>query len=547
MIKAEQILDAKERTGLKILIVDDEAPARKSLFDSINNMGYTDIISAENGSEAYNIILSSKPDIVLADIRMPGMDGIELLSRVKETLEGTLFIFISGFDLFEYAQKAIALGAFSYLLKPINDNDLWLVIEKSIEKLTRQNRQQELHTMTKIRMNQGLEFMRQHFIHELISKNTYSDAYLKYKLGDLDIHFMSDSFCVMIVSIDDRETVDSAMSPKDMELLDFSIDNISGEVITDNNIRLYQFYTNDDHGYLLNFSDGFASDYIYLYDMCHTIIKNINRILNINVTIGIGKTVNGINNLGESYEYAQKSVMQRLVKGSNQIYIEEDSNTKENIQFIGHKAEQEMLSYFERCDIKSAMNLLERFYSTFTASGIIDTKNLMKLNLQLILLIYKLLDQMDVNAEKTLGDEFMLYNQVNSCKNIQAMIDFLEEKICLCFNSILSAREKNARKVLEKAKEYIHQNLTSGITLGAVADHIHLSPTYFSKLFKQETGENFVDYVVGCRINKARELLSEGTYKASAICKLSGFNDVKHFYKVFKKLTGFSPKEYKRL
>ncbi|OGO79903.1 MAG: hypothetical protein A2Y21_10405 [Clostridiales bacterium GWC2_40_7] len=151
---------------------------------------------------------------------------------------------------------------------------------------------------------------------------------------------------------------------------------------------------------------------------------------------------------------------------------------------------------------------------------------------------------MGISPEKALGDEMPLYQQVNNCANIDSIINWFENKLELCFASIRDKINEANKKVSEKAKEYI-LGLSGGITLEDAASYVHMSPTYFSRIFKQETGENFIDFLSSVKIEKAKELLKTKTNKINEICKLAGFNDVKHFSKVFKKHTCCTPNEYR--
>lgn len=533
---------------MKILVVDDEALVRESLISSLYALQIADIKEAEDGMEAYESIREFRPDVIIADIRMPGMNGIELLSKVNEEFSGTIFIFISGYDLFEYAQKAVSLGAFSYLLKPIKDAELKDVLMRAAEKLENQSRQQELNVLMKIKMNQGLEIMKRRFIMELLTQNTFSENYLNCRLQELNINFSHNSFCVIIISLDDYCSLTSGMSPRDRELVKFAVENVASEVLTDHKISHYPFDIEDGHGFLTNLPHTISGGYSKILDACSEIQKCINKLIRYNVTIGIGTFVNSLNDLNASYESANKAVSQRLIKGGNQIiYLEETASSKEGSRLIGFKAEQDMLMCFERGDAQSTMELIRSLYMPFRKTDTFGSSTLKKLNFQLILLLFKILSQMGVNPEEILEDEFLLYNRVNSCSNIDSIISFFEGKLKICFEAISSSRDRGNKKVFEKAKEYIIKNYNKEITLEAVSEYIHLSPTYFSKLFKQVAEENFVDYVVNYRISKARELLKEGIYKANEVSRMVGFHDVKYFYKVFKKITGCTPTEYKEI
>ena len=152
-----------------------------------------------------------------------------------------------------------------------------------------------------------------------------------------------------------------------------------------------------------------------------------------------------------------------------------------------------------------------------------------KLNFQLILLIYKIMNTFGQNSEELLGDEFVLYNCLNAHSSIDTIIEFFEKQLDVCFENISIIREKGNKKLMEKAKEFIFMNYNKDITLESLSDHVHLSAAYFSKQFKYFFGENFIDYLINYRINKAKEFLKEGVYKANEVSKMIGFNDEKYF------------------
>lgn len=269
---------------MKILVAEDEPSVRRSLVRMLNILGYHDIGEAGDGSEALHLIQQSCPEVILADIKMPSIDGLELLARAALISDEIQCIYISGFDYFEYAQKAISLGASGYLLKPVKDTELKLLLDK-IEKKLKQNKK----------------------------------------------------ICIVPSGIDDKSGMIS--------------------------------YSN-----------------------------------------------------------------QETNKTSNTV-----SDGKEDVR--------------------------------------------------------------------------------------------------------VASRGKATNKQIEKAKEYIFDNYSRDMTQVDVAEFVHLNMSYFSRLFKQETGENFVDYLCNYRLNKAIELLKEGIYKSNEVSHRVGFNNEKYFYKIFKKKTGFTPGE----
>lgn len=532
---------------MKILIVDDEPLAREALTESLKKMDYDEILEAKDGIDAFGIILKDKPDIVLCDIRMPLLNGLDLQARIAEINKDIILIFISGYDLFEYAQKAIRQGAFDYLLKPVSHDALKNVLDRACQRQTKHKFQKDSQILMKMKLNQGLDFMRSLFIMELVSHKSNDRAFIDKNLDEYNIKFQYEAFRIIIISLDNFDQITCNLSVNDKDLLLFSIENISSEIFSELKIELYSFEIESSYGFLINY-DGSSYHTPDFYDICLKIRNCINHYLNYNITIGMGSIVRNIELLYESFESAQEAVKQKIVKGSNQIHFYERSdNIKESSGIIGLQDEQEMLVHLEKCDIPASVKMLERIYASYKNSEVINTSKLMKLNLHIILLIFRVLNLMGINPEEVLGDEFLIYEAVNKCESIDDIIIFFQEKLKLCSCRINEVKDKWNNKLLEKAKEFIQDNFARNITLDEVADYIHLSPNYFSKLFKQEFGHNFIDYLLICKINKAKELIKANKYKANEICKMVGINDEKHFYKVFKKITGFTPKEYKNI
>lgn len=531
---------------MKILVVEDEILARQSLIKSLQSLGYEDILEAFGGIDAIEVIHINKPDIIIADIRMPGMDGIELLKRLKEKCEDLIFIFLSGYNLFEYAQKAVSLGAFHYLLKPIKTEELDNVLKKAESLLEEKIQQTEKVSQMKTKIDQGLEYMRRHFILELVNQSKGSQEYIENKLDELNIRFDYRSFCILIISIDNYQKYSENLSLKDIEQIYFNIESIISKVLSANGIPCYAFQSENDISFLLNYNSNDVSENVYIYDICSNTKKTIDSFIQNPTTIGIGLNVSSISNLTMAYQTAKQAVAQRFVKGGNKIFTYEPSPAfQENYGIITQKTEQDLITNMEKCDLGAVIIMLKELYHPFAIINDSNKSKLIKLNLQLIFLIYKVLGQAALNPEKIYGDELMLYNQVNIYENIDLIIEWFDEKFKICFEFISSSRTNSSKKIIDTAKEYIQNNLNKDITLDVISKHVHLNPVYFSKLFKQETGENFIDYVTGNRIIMAKRLLKENNYKASEVCRMVGFNDVKHFYKVFKKHTGFTPGAYK--
>ncbi|MDG0792184.1 response regulator [Cohnella ginsengisoli] len=534
---------------MKILVVDDETLIRESIVTLLSAIGRFDVEEARDGIEAFETIGRERPDIVIADIRMPGMDGHALLAKVKEMKWDALFIFVSGYDVFEYARQAVRLGAFGYLLKPIKDQELKEALAQAMEQRAYGRQERQRLSRMESAMNQGIHFMRKHFLLELARGSVLSDRYIQDKFGELNIHLPASAFTVLYLSIDDYKSRVSELGSKEKETLKFSLENIALEILTDRGVIAYSFELEDGLGILTNYApDHPAADPDRFYELCAEINRCISRFTKITATIGIGAEVDHWRKIRPSFESAEQAVMQRMVQGMNRVIRRQEAASEaQGFNAISLKKEQALIRIFEQGDETAALQFIEELFAPFRAAGVIDVNRLMKLHFQLIMLQFKILRHLGFDPEGTLGDEFALYSQVNACPDIDAVVQWFASKTGVCFELVRAKQDKGHSHLIDKAKAYIHQNFSKEITLESLADHVHLSPPYLSKLFKEEAGENFSAYLLNYRMGVACELLREGVHKAHQVAEMVGFQNEKYFFKVFKREIGLTPSEYRNL
>ncbi|WP_181592966.1 helix-turn-helix domain-containing protein [Paenibacillus sp. YN15] len=455
--------------------------------------------------EAYECIQEQRPQVVIADIRMPEMDGLTLMERVNELAGEVRFIFLSGYDLFDYAKQALHLGAVAYLLKPVKEAELKQALDKIQADLEQKKRQQAAWTKNRFR--------------------------------------------ILYLSIDQYHELSRSPQPvyNDPALARFAVENIVLEIAGQHGITAQAFDVHDGIGLLLHYcSEEAAAREENIYALCRHLNHSISAYTKYTATIGIGQEVEQAGHIHLSFRTASHQIMQRLVLGGNRVITPgsaADANTRE---WLTPVMENQLMSYMENRMTEEAHQVLgQLFESVHSAKG--DAADIRKLNLQCIVLYCKTMRLLDIDTEDTLGDEVALYH--DSCRHSD--MDSLLKWHCRILDAcigLIRAKSEDAEadnKLVQKALEHIHANYGGKLSLKNTADHVHLTPEYFSKLFKAHTATSFTDYLIHYRIRMARSLLKERIYKANEVAAMVGFSDVKHFYKTFKRLTGFTPQEYK--
>ncbi|MCD9021510.1 response regulator [Cohnella silvisoli] len=535
---------------MKILIVEDEIEIRQSIVSMLRHSGFKDIRTAEDGQTALALTEQERIDIIISDIRMPRMSGIELLEQIRKQDKNILFVLLSGYDLFEYAQHAIKLGAFSYLLKPVQAIDLQSVLADALQEITKKRTLQDHEIRIQIQLNQGTLALRKHFILEIVKGMVTDEVYVSKRLKQYDIHFgTSDAgaFCVLIAELD-VFSGNGGWKTQDKELLVYGLENIAMEILTEAGFAVYLFTAEEDKaGFLLHFDPTDPSAcHKELVGICETIQHAVRAYTKGTVTIGIGSLEHDLYSVPHSYAAAKRAYAQRMVRQRGGIYAC-TSAPKGNKKPLSPdlKAAHVLQDCFDAFNRDAALQFIVDSYAPFYEPFAFEMDDLRGFNYQLLLMLQNILRQLSIDPETVFEDEFFLYTQVNELESLDATVSWFQALIERCFDSISRLSLRSTKKLMDLAKAYMTNHYHSDISLDQVATHLHISSEYLSREFKKETGINFLDYLIQLRISKAKQYLLEGTRKTNEIARLVGFNDEKYFSKVFKRHTGFTPSEYK--
>lgn len=305
---------------MKILVVEDESPIRESMVRSLNKLGYKEISEASDGVEAINAAASFHPEVILVDIKMPKMDGLQFIRKIRKDSPETACVIISGYDTFEYAQKAITLGVSSYLLKPVKDSELENVLYTIAANLSESKKIQDNNFKTRMKSRRYLEHARKNFALELVQERLQEKSMLDETLKELDIQLHNGLFMVVLISIDNYEDICKSISNKELELFKFSIENIACEIFSEENVIPCSFTIDHRQGFLLSLPWTESADCERLNTAFHNIRENFTKYFRFTLTISAGYPVADLFLAYKSFASANKAAMLRLVKGGNQVF-----------------------------------------------------------------------------------------------------------------------------------------------------------------------------------------------------------------------------------
>lgn len=523
---------------IKVIIVDDEKRILKLIEKLIQweKLGLQIVGKANDGIEAIDLIKEKKPNIVITDIRMPGYDGLEMIERARNIDENLQFIIISGYEQFEYAKKAIEFGVKDYLLKPINKEKLIKTLI-NVKKHIKKNIDIEI-------IKKDVNLIRVSFLNNVLFKNEGLNNTNIYKINEkYHFSFIEKYFNVVLFKIDYNTKLYS-----DITVMNTKIVNIIKE-----NLKLgvneCEIITNKNNIYLiLNYKLKQLENIEILIQQVHQkIIEYIIGIKNFQVTIAYGSQVEKINDLNISFNSSNSLIEDRILYGKNRIYkYNEVLPIKKEVEDIFYIFFKRFIKYVEMLDyakIEYSFMKFKQDISNMPLRGI----NLKDFFQELFKAYYLVLKNNKFKNNNLNKEHKEIKSIIDNSDSIDGLFSDSLQYLLEDINSITKKSFQNNMIEIIKAKEFIEKNYMENIKLEDVGNYIGFNPSYFSSVFKKETGTSFVEYLSMVRVEKAKELLKESDLKIQDISSMIGYNDSKYFTKTFIKYSGLKPNEYRKL
>lgn len=531
----------------KLIIVDDEEEVRKGIIQKIewNRFNFEITGEAENGREALDLIEENVPDVVITDITMPLMDGLELASFLKENYPTVKTVILTGFDDFKFAQQAIKYGVADYILKPVMPKDINELIGKLESRINEEIAQKEDVVMLRRHFNESLPVIREKFLTLLVTGRPEENEVEK-RVCEYGLTLDGDIFAVAAANIDTISFKNNVFEENDMELVKYAVLNISKEIVQKNSFGEV-FYYEDNLVIIAGFRDCERNSvFTRSFTVLEEIRQNVEKFLKISITVGMGRLGNSLAKLREPYSTALAALEYKLIIGGNKVIFIEDlePQTTDNIVFDERK-EKALISsvkFGTQDDVKKAVESLFNDICGMKAS----IKDYQMYLMEITVSINKLARDFQLDTGEIFGKAFTCYEDEYRNKSLDEVRNRVE-KICINLMEHISNKRQNITEMLlEKAKDYIRNNYGDNeLSIQKVADYLHISPSYLSMIFKKEAKVTFLKYLVEIRLEVAKELLGSNDLKTFQIAERIGYTEINYFSYFFKKNFGMSPREYR--
>lgn len=535
---------------IKVFLVEDEMVIRRGIKNSIDweKEGYIFCGEASDGELAYPMIIKEKPDILITDIRMPFMDGVELCKLVKKELPNIKILILSGYDEFDYAKEAIRLGVTEYLLKPISSGKLLEALNGVSESIRREKEDKDLVRKYMEEMRENTEHEKQKFFEQMIAGNlSMADALETGKKYEMNLSAGMYNLLLFRFTLGEENRKSGEL----LEEAEYAI-----EKLTERLEYVFEFQRGVEGWAFLLMADNEEQ----MSERVKELSKDLEEIMKNYSTIayfgGIGQPVARLRELEESFREAERALAARFTMELNRIISVEDIRMAQNVDTLD---DIEITSFGE---IEKTRTMLEKFLNNGAEDEIdefvdVYINELPEENLKSVLMRqYIIMDAYIVMmsfCEKIEGIEGEMQAQSEELKNSMKTIQTLEEiknYIRMLLKKIIGVRDtisgRRYSDIIEIAKDQIRKTYMSDeISLNTIAAEVGMSPSYFSSIFSKEMGKTFVEYLTEIRMDRAKELLMCSSMKTSEIGYEVGYKDPHYFSYIFKKTQNCTPKEFR--
>ncbi|MBM7573396.1 response regulator [Aquibacillus albus] len=514
----------------KVMFVDDEINLLETIAKLVDweSCGTCLKYKATNGQMAFELIKRNPPDIVITDIKMPGMNGIKLIENVHYLFPDVKFIVLSGYDEFEFAQTAMEYGVKHYLLKPSNEKKIQNALKNVVQEITELKEKKHFLEELNNNLSQTIPKAREQLLREFVATNKYGMLEWNHYQQVFDLPPRTKKYQLIVVTLDDSNQLQQLFFLKDRitkELAGLEI-HVLSTILSDRIVILIE-----------------SSKNLKQIEILKTIQEKCKASNRLSFTAAIS-SLGRIEDLHKLYNETLHYLNKIFYLGSGKIITPDDFYSEEDQASDLQFDHEELLFYVRSGNMEEVRRYLDEFFDKVK-----DTKydvNMVRthcIRLFMSLARYTKKDAMnDLLSEAAYFQDFNTLDQIESFL-VKVFLDVTEEH----YDNKKQTRHTLVREMKEYAKVNLHEE---SLSISKIATEVlYMNSDYLGKVFKKETGENFSNYVLKLRMRKAIEIIEyTDEITITEVAKEVGYgSNPRYFGQVFKKYTGFTPTEYKAI
>ncbi|MCI9593126.1 MAG: response regulator [Lachnospiraceae bacterium] len=533
----------------RIILVDDEEEVRKSIIKKIDwqSAGFQVVGDAENGQDALEKIEALKPEVVLTDIRMPYMDGLTLAGKLRQKYPSIKLVIFSGFDDFEYAKQAIKLNVIEYILKPVNVEELTAILQKIKFNLDEEIAQRRNVDILRENYRKSIPIIREQFLNDFI-RRPFSEDEAKEKLQEYDVPILgAKKWVAVAIDIEDGEISreNSLSFHKEKELIPVSVRQMLKEML-EGCFRIALFTASMDSRQVILAAIDEGKTQTGFITIMEDVCKEIKRVLEVPITAGIGKGCTSLSEMPLSYQSAVDALGYKAMVGTGGTIYIYDVEPMTRGKLLWESRDEEELFAAVKFGPKSRIQTLTEEIAARLDGAKVHASQQQVYQISIVTSVVRLIQQYDMDLSELFGREGSYQEIIGKIVKGEMFGNWLFHTCCHIHERMSQERESSMQQVIQEARRYIQENYPDPeLSVEKICRHLHMSPAYFSTMFKKETGQAYTAYLTEVRLNQAVELLRMTNDKTYVIAAKVGYQEQNYFSYVFKKRFGVSPTKFR--
>lgn len=537
---------------MRLLIAEDELWLRKRLVSTIDwsSYGISEVYEAEDGGEALEIALKEKPDIVITDIRMPELSGIDLMKKLNENSIFSKMIVVSGYDDFEYAQGALRMGAINYLLKPVDEEELLDSVKRCVEELKKEKNKETVFDKQSAASEMLMEHIYEDLIFETSEKRTEE---LLQKLSRKEIGFPFQSAAVVNMQVREHTFFVNDKVKSDM----WSVYQWLRRNLQEDCYECQYLDMRGSQIVLLLFGDDLEAKFMErVENWVQLILEALQKKLNISLFMAAGDVTDDFSGIHRSYEMAQKKIKEKRAEEKRILALRNQETEQElNTRFDDVYGEYDfklLIKEIRNGDSEKAQTELQAILQS--SSRRLQSADMMKLQLFYMNFINRIAGACLPECE-AYADELAMQCMTVMRELIYIGSDTIVTEMWDCLRKFVEKlvevyQENNGKRkhwMIDQVLQYVEENYNTALSTRDIAGRFFMNTSYFSKLFHEQMGCTFSNYLINVRVEKAKMMLTQTNMKLYDIAEAVGYTNVQYFSTIFKEKEGLTPSAFRQM
>lgn len=538
----------------KLMIVEDEPLIRAGLKVYFNweAFGITTIIEAANGEEGIVQGLIHKPDLIITDIRMPELDGIQMIEQLRPRLVNSIFIILSGYEDFNYAQQAIRLGVSDYLIKPLQYEESETTISRCMEGLAARQYEQELLVNRNRWMEESQKWKHSRFMKAWLEHE--QDMTEEEWLLQCEAHQIpTEGYAFLpivwafVPLLPQQHDSESAW----LQTAERMIDQCLVLAQSPLHYHCYSYVTGSKVYMLLAVEQESSPDLASVNALLKPIDEYMNLLSSSSIYISIGTESTRLSEMKDAMRVADSTVYYRYFKPDQHVFSSSQYASMKGYPFsLSEDHKRMLIQSMEQADHPKIHDLMQRFAHDIEHQAHMATPEMMFTFIQEVIgICMRFVHTKGIAIEEIYSKKLYSFSFLDDFMSIADIFEWLSKfilQLSMSFQSIKQTHSGSEHQIFEQIEAFIMEHLDQEISLQMVADRFYYNPAYLSRLFKAKWQINFLHLLTDIRIRQAKEYLKQPKYHIAEIGEMCGYKSYKHFVKTFKKVTLVTPTDYRK-